>query len=470
MAAIEGELWLGVETGALVLDLETLEAKAFIPMSCDFCQPKDFVYDPRRNRIWAASSNGIWEIDARNHRLLRMVTQENGLRGNTGFSPQCITLDSEGTIYYATSTGLAAYRPELARPQTDSFSVYVRARQFQHDHWGKHEVALSVAALDYREEKKVYQTKLEGYDEDWSETTKNATLRYTNLPAYLFPKTYQFRIRSLTDDGEWIENAVPAEITASPPWYFRWWAALIGLGLLALAIRQYLRFQLRRQTEALALKKAAVIKKQRDEIKQKNDQNELLLKEIHHRVKNNLEVVSSLLELQSAGLSDSEARDAMKAGQSRVQSMGLLHQKLYQGENLAAIEMKDYFHNLAGSLLETYEAEDRIKVNVVMDPLELDVDTAVPLGLIVNELLTNAIKYAFEGGAAGAVEVGLSKEGAGCLLKVTDNGVGKDLDVPATGTGFGTRLVNLLARQLGGTLTEVNEGGLKTELQFGDPA
>ncbi len=475
MATIQDELWLGVETGTLVLDLETLETKAFIPMSCEDCQPKDFAHDPARNRIWVASTNGIWEIDADNYRLVRMITEENGLRGNTGFSPQCITVDPEGTIYYATSNGLAAYRPELAKIFVDSFPVYVRQQDFKENSWGKNEVALSFAALDYREAKKVYQTKLEGYDEDWSETTKDATLRYTNLPAYLFPKTYQFRVRSQTDDGGWVENTVPAEIKVSPPWYFSWWAALLGLGLLALAIRQYLQYQLRRQAEALALQEAEVIKEQRDEIKKKNDQNELLLKEIHHRVKNNLEVVSSLLELQSAGLTDSEARDAMQAGQSRVQSMGLLHQKLYQGENLAAIEMKDYFNQLAESLLESYETGDHIEIAVEMDPLELDVDTAVPLGLIVNELLTNAIKYAFAGtsassaggATAGAVEVSLSKEkGRAYHLMVKDNGQGKDFTASASGTGFGSRLVDLLTRQLGGTLTEENDGGLTTEVHF----
>ncbi len=200
---------------------------------------------------------------------------------------------------------------------------------------------------------------------------------------------------------------------------------------------------------------------------EQNTRNELLLKEIHHRVKNNLETVSSLLELQSAGLTDEAARDAMQAGQGRVQSMGLLHQKLYQGKNLAAIEMKDYFQNLALGLLDSYDAEDRIKVSVSMQPLELDVDTAVPLGLIVNELLTNTIKYAFEGAAAGAVEVELSKvANKEYLLSVADNGQGKNFDQAPTGTGFGSRLVKMLTSQLRGQLIEVNDGGLRTELRF----
>ncbi len=203
-------------------------------------------------------------------------------------------------------------------------------------------------------------------------------------------------------------------------------------------------------------------------LENRNRENVLLLQEIHHRVKNNLEVVASLLELQSAGLTDAAARDAMQAGQSRVQSMGLLHQKLYQGSNLAAIEMRDYFHNLAAGLLETYEEEDRIIVNLSMPPLELDVGTAVPLGLIVNELLTNAIKYAFGRSRAGTIEISLSGDKAtGYRLCVRDDGAGKDFGRAAAGTGFGSRLVQLLARQLGGELTEMNDGGLRTELLFG---
>src|SRR5690606_16601362 len=116
----------------------------------------------------------------------------------------------------------------------------------------------------------------------------------------------------------------------------------------------------------------------------KNKQNELLLKEIHHRVKNNLELVKSLISLQSAQLEDSVTKDAMIASQNRVQSMGIIHQKLYQGENLGSIEMKDYFMNLGEGILDTFNADDKVKIECAMDDLELDVDTAVPIGLIVN--------------------------------------------------------------------------------------
>jgi two-component sensor histidine kinase len=105
-------------------------------------------------------------------------------------------------------------------------------------------------------------------------------------------------------------------------------------------------------------------------------------------VKNNLEVVSSLLALQSAKMDDPNMQEVMLASQNRVQSMGILHQKLYQNEHLAFIEMRSYFENLSINILDSYNESERIQVNIDMNALELDVDTAVPLGLIVNELIT----------------------------------------------------------------------------------
>lgn len=197
----------------------------------------------------------------------------------------------------------------------------------------------------------------------------------------------------------------------------------------------------------------------------KNAENELLLKEIHHRVKNNLEVVSSLLALQSAQISDEQTKEAMREGQNRVNSIGIVHQKLYQGENLGAIEMKDYFINLSESIIDTFGADQRVKLEVAMEKLNLDIDTAVPLGLIVNELLTNSLKYAFEKGQEGKIKISLQQQPNGKLhLEVSDNGMGK---VATTqGTGFGSQLINLLTRQLNGEMREEIVNGTKVIFSF----
>ncbi|MDZ4682237.1 MAG: histidine kinase dimerization/phosphoacceptor domain -containing protein [Saprospiraceae bacterium] len=195
-------------------------------------------------------------------------------------------------------------------------------------------------------------------------------------------------------------------------------------------------------------------------LEKKNRDNELLLKEIHHRVKNNLEVVSSLLALQGAHIHDPEVLNAITESQNRVHSMGMIHQRLYQGENLAAIEMKDYFVHLGEGILDSFGAESRIQVECAMEELELDVDTAVPIGLIVNELLTNALKYAFPGERSGEIKISLRESADDTLhLEIADNGVGKTTGETAKGTGFGTQLVQLLTRQLAGQISERTDHG-----------
>ncbi|MDE3184251.1 MAG: tetratricopeptide repeat protein [Bacteroidota bacterium] len=197
----------------------------------------------------------------------------------------------------------------------------------------------------------------------------------------------------------------------------------------------------------------------------KNAENELLLKEIHHRVKNNLEVVSSLLALQSAQIDHPETKGAMLESQTRVQSIGIVHQKLYQGKNLGAIEMKDYFLNLSESILNSFGAEERVKIELAMKKLDVDIDTAVPLGLIVNELLTNTLKYAFPNGNNGKVFIKLEKREDNILhLEVSDNGIGKSC--VTYGTGFGSQLIALLTSQLNGEMREEVKNGTRIFFDF----
>ncbi len=208
--------------------------------------------------------------------------------------------------------------------------------------------------------------------------------------------------------------------------------------------------------------KLAKEKKRSDQLLQDK---ELLLREIHHRVKNNLEVVSSLLALQSAQIDDAPTKDAMQESQNRVQSIGIVHQKLYQGTNLGSIEMKDYFLNLSESILDSFGAEQRVTIECAMDQLDVDIDTAVPLGLIVNELLTNTLKYAFPEGQPGKVRIKLLRPKEGVLhLEVSDNGVGKS--GITKGTGFGGQLISLLTRQLNGTMKEEVHAGTRIYFEF----
>lgn len=203
-----------------------------------------------------------------------------------------------------------------------------------------------------------------------------------------------------------------------------------------------------------------------DKLDAKNRQNELLMKEIHHRVKNNLEMVKSLLALQSAKTDDPASREAILAGQSRVQSMGIIHQKLYRGDKLDSIEMKDYFENLTEDILDSFQAGNQVSIDCDMEPLDLNIDTAIPIGLIVNELISNSLKYAFPDSQEGKIKLSLTQETDGLHLKVSDNGVGFTLGSAPKGTGFGSQLIDLLTRQLNGVLCKENETGTSLLFHF----
>ena len=183
---------------------------------------------------------------------------------------------------------------------------------------------------------------------------------------------------------------------------------------------------------------------------------ELLLKEIYHRVKNNLQVIYSLLNLQSRNVSDQAALSMLRDSQSRVRAMALVHEKLYQSHNLALIDLASYVQSLAYNLLETYRSGNgQISFRIEIEPYSLDIEVALPCGLILTELLSNSIKYAFPDGRPGEIAImsSLRPDGQICLT-VQDNGIGlpANFDFQQV-SSLGLRLVQNLARQLKGTVT-----------------
>jgi two-component system, sensor histidine kinase PdtaS len=229
--------------------------------------------------------------------------------------------------------------------------------------------------------------------------------------------------------------------------------SLILTGLLIIFLFFLYRVFIRKKKYSLLLEK-------------KNREKEFLLKEIHHRVNNNLQTISSLLSLQAAQIDNQEFQDIMTESQNRLQSMGMIHQNLYQGENIAAIEMKKYFLDLGGYIIDSFDALHRITLDCTMGPIELDVDRAIPIGLIVNELISNSLKYAFPDNRIGKITVSLSETDSHLFLKVCDDGIGFDTATEIKGTGFGTQLVSLLTRQLDGNMTLITDRGTAVIFEF----
>jgi len=208
------------------------------------------------------------------------------------------------------------------------------------------------------------------------------------------------------------------------------------------------------------------------EIQNSLKEKEVLLKEIHHRVKNNLQIVSSLFFFQSKTISDPVMLDMFRDGQNRVKSMALIHEKLYQSGDLANIDFKEYVKKLTAFLFQSYGVDQtkiRFKNNV--NNVQLSVDQAVPCGLIINELVSNSLKHGFKNQDMGIIQINMGHdENNNLVMKVSDDGKGfpKDLDVQKSDS-LGLRLVNNLSIQLNGKVEFFNNNGTEVKLTFQDP-
>ncbi|MGL5059021.1 MAG: PAS domain-containing sensor histidine kinase [Microcoleus sp.] len=213
-------------------------------------------------------------------------------------------------------------------------------------------------------------------------------------------------------------------------------------------------------------------KRDEDRIKASLAEKEVLLKEIHHRVKNNLQVISSLLKLQSRYIQDSRIIEMLKESQNRVRSMALVHEQLYQSEDLSKIDFAGYIQNLAHNLFQAYDIDAKgIVLQNCIAPYFLNIDTAVPCGLIINELVTNSLKYAFVEQRQGIIKIDFSvKDDRACVLIVSDDGIGfpKDLDYRNART-LGLRLVVSLVRQIRGKIHLLETEGTAFEITFSPP-
>jgi len=211
--------------------------------------------------------------------------------------------------------------------------------------------------------------------------------------------------------------------------------------------------------QALALERQTVLLQQR----------ETMLREIHHRVKNNMQVMSSLLSLQSRAASNSETKRMLADNQNRIQSMALLHEILYQSRDLALVDFSKYLLRMVEHLFRSYGVSSRqIRLQSDLDPIKIDLDDALPTGLLISEVISNSLKHGFPEGRNGEIRILLRHQtGETVSLVVSDSGVGLPADVDwTTSRSLGLRLVRALADQLRASLDIRSEGGTEVRLVF----
>ena len=209
-------------------------------------------------------------------------------------------------------------------------------------------------------------------------------------------------------------------------------------------------------------------KKAEEKIKASLREKEVLLKEIHHRVKNNMQVISSILNLQSKHIKDEQALKMFKNGQRRIRSMAMVHEKLYESDDLAGIDFAEYIQSTTSYLFSLHGVADTVRLDIDIKDILLGIDTAIPCGLIINELVSNSIKHAFGRGREGEILIKLYSDEAGRnILMVKDNGAGfpKGLDFRKT-ESLGMQLVIMLVEQLGGAIELDRSKGTAFNITF----
>ena len=195
---------------------------------------------------------------------------------------------------------------------------------------------------------------------------------------------------------------------------------------------------------------------------------EILLKEVHHRVKNNLQVISSILSLQASYVSDRKTLEILKESQDRIKTMSFVHESLYQDSDFSSIKLSDYVSTLAQNLIYSYKSDDfNIKLDTHFDEIFLNLYQAIPCGLIINELVSNALKHAFKKISKGKLSIHIYKKANKILLNIGDNGIGMpdNINIENTET-LGFQLVHALVDQLDGTIDVNNKNGTEYLIKF----
>jgi two-component sensor histidine kinase len=237
--------------------------------------------------------------------------------------------------------------------------------------------------------------------------------------------------------------------------------------LLSLSAVIYNRYKIKRQANNELQEQKEEINTQNDALKELITEREWLLKEVHHRVKNNLQIVISLLNSQSAYIDNVSAKEVIRESKNRINSISMIHQKLYQTEDLAGVDIYQYIQELVEYIAATFGVGSEVIFALEIDRLTLDVAQAVPLGLIINEGLTNAVKYALIADRRAKISIKLIKTGDNIFLGISDNGNGLPAGFDAEKLkSLGMVLMRGLSKQLGGELKFNNNNGLKITMEF----
>lgn len=510
----KGNLWVSTFYGLNKLDILTNHLKIY---TADSGLPGNIIYAVREDnqgRLWISTNKGISAYNPLSEQFKNFST-ENGLQEDE-FKPHSALKSVNGHLYFGGINGFNEFDPATIDERVrfspiviSGFSISNQSVDSGNDRprsllpndfseiksvtltYKQTFISCEFAALDFvTAGKKKYAYILEGFDKDWNYVGSRNSAFYTNIP----PGHYQFKIKYQNSYGNWSPVYSKFEVTIVPPFWLTWWFKTLAALIITAAIYCVIKFRtnadkkqkikLERQVQAktwevIAQKDALEI--QQREINRKNKsledllvekdnlivEKEWLLREIHHRVKNNLQVIMSLLNIQSSYLEDEETLSALSESKHRIFAISLIHEKLYQSNNVSRVNVKPYIHELVSYLSDSFNINHTVTFDMDLMSFELDATEAVPVGLILNEAITNAIKYAFPNGRNGVIKICVEKTFVGNVsLIIQDDGIGLSESSKYKTVSLGFALMKGLAKQLGGDIKIENGKGVRILVEF----
>ena len=455
--------------------------------------PSDVLYRVEPDdydNLWISSDYGLIRFN-RETFAVNTYTTADGISHNE-FNRTSSFRAEDGRLFFGGLDGVNAFHPKDFITDTNTLNVPLRVIAFNQFVGSQSELVnktnellttsqitlapndqfftLEFQLLDFaKDEVHRYAYRIEGVDKNWNYINENS-IRISGLPYGKFI----LHLKAQNREGAWSKSELTIPVLVLKPFYFKWWFTTLLALLFAIAVYWIIKWRTRRlavdknKLEKLVSERTAQLKQALSVQAELLTEKDVLMKEIHHRVKNNLQVISGLLELQSKSVNDETAKDALLEGRNRVRSMSLIHQNLYQFENISTIELKRFVNDLCRQVENIFHKKSNVVMHIEVPDLHLDIDTAVPLGLIMNELLSNSFKYAFNDVASGEINLAIHTLSEGKYeLTYSDNGPGLPADFELSkATTLGVQLINDLSRQIGGKVKYETKKGAAFTINF----
>ena len=514
----DGMMWFGTNEGLDSFNRKTGKFKSY---SLENGLPGIFInsiVEDFSGMMWIGTDKGLSRFDRRSETFSNFSIRD-GLK-DLDFSARVSCIDKNGILYFGTKRGLLYFDPATIRENFSTapivftdLKIFNQSVPISTDRStildrsiigassikipsSETVITLNFSLLDYYNiRENVYMYMLDGFDSKWNIVGNSNSATYTNLP----PGEYKFYVRAYNSSGIKNQKEASIFITIVPAFYQTFLFKLAILITLVSLTILYVRIRTRKISKTNKELELRVAERTKDldntinelskEINERKNaeekvqislaEKEILLKEIHHRVKNNLQIVSSLLFLQSKAITDAATRNLFTDSQNRIKSMALIHEKLYQSKDFSRVVFKDYVNSFLQHLHSSHQNLGfNIKNEIDIDNINLSLDSAISCGLIVNELMTNAYKYAFPTEWLNKQDADFiptitirakSNSEAKIELMVSDNGIGlsEQIDVE-NNKSLGIKIVSSMISQLKASVEVIRNGGTTFNITFID--